>query len=211
MDLNNQIESTQKKRKKKKVLRVIGTLLIIGVLCYLLVVGWAVYSETHLPPKQPSQVILVLGAQVKADGSLSVALERRLTLARDEYLQSPQLIITCGGQGENEPAPEGEVMRAWLISQGVAQEDVIAEAKSTSTRENLLYAKKLMEQRGFSQALVVTSDYHVARALALCKSLGIEATGVGSPSEPAYWIKNHAREALSWIKFAAEEVQNWMK
>lgn len=189
----------------------IGTLLLMGVLAYLLVVGWTVYSEAHLPPKQPSQVILVLGAQVKVDGSLSVALHRRLTLARDEYLQSPQLIITCGGQGENEPAAEGEVMRDWLIAQGVPPEDVIAEAKSTSTRENLSYAKRFMEERGFSQALVVTSDYHVARALALCKGLGIEATGVGSASEPAYWIKNHAREALSWIKFAVEEVQNWMK
>ena len=97
-------------------------------------------------------------------------------------------------------------MRNWLLSQGVPAEDVVAETRSTSTRENLMEAKVLMDERGITQALVVTSDYHVARALALCKKLGISATGAGSPSEPAFWVKNHVREAMSWIKFWLEEL-----
>ncbi|MBQ9741249.1 MAG: YdcF family protein, partial [Kiritimatiellae bacterium] len=101
---------------------------------------------------------------------------------------------------------EGDVMRAWMLEKGVRPEDVIAETKSFNTRENLGYAKEIMEEQGLSQALVVTSDYHVARALALCRQVGIEATGKGSPSKPEYFIKNHIREGLSWIKFALESM-----
>ena len=50
------------------------------------------------------------------------------------------------------------------------------------------------------KALIVTSDYHVARALELCPQEGISATGKGSPSKPEYFIKNHLREGLSWVK-----------
>ena len=63
-----------------------------------------------------------------------------------------------------------------------------------------------MEHRGLQKALIVTSDYHVARALALCGQVGIDATGKGSPSKPEYFIKNHFREGLSWMKFWLESM-----
>ena len=49
--------------------------------------------------------------------------------------------------------------------------------------------------------LVVTSDYHVPRSLALARDQGFEAVGLGSPCKPEYWLKNHARETLAWIKY----------
>lgn len=176
-------------------------LLVAGLLAALGLMGFVYYKETHLPPVRPSEVIIVLGAQVKADGTPSVALERRMTAALNHYTEHPQLIIACGAQGANEPAAEGDVMRAWLIAHGAKEEDVVAETSSFNTRENLVYARSIMEARGLSQALIVTSDYHVPRALALCKQAGISATGLGSPSKPEYFIKNHIREGLSWIKF----------
>ena len=51
------------------------------------------------------------------------------------------------------------------------------------------------------RVLIVTSDYHLPRALALAKDQGLTASGIGSTTLPEYWIKNHFREALSWIKY----------
>ena len=48
------------------------------------------------------------------------------------------------------------------------------------------------------------SFHLVPRALALCRQVGIIASGKGSPSKPEYFIKNHLREGLSWIKFVWE-------
>ena len=189
------------------VRRLLVGLLLVALVCLACVVGlmgFVFYKETHLPPVGDSDVIIVLGAQVKEDGTPSVALTRRLTAALESYLEKPQLIIVCGAQGINEPRAEGDVMRDWLIEKGVRPEDVVAETASFNTRENLVYARAIMEHRGLSQALVVTSDYHVARALELCRQTGIAATGKGSPSKPEYFIKNHFREGLSWIKLWLE-------
>lgn len=178
----------------------------LGFACIVLLMGFVYYKETHLPPIGDSDVIIVLGAQVKEDGTPSVALERRLTAAHESYLADRQLIIVCGAQGGNEPRPEGDVMRDWLLERGVPEVDVVAETDSFNTRENLTYAKAIMESRGLKNALVVTSDYHVARALELCRQVGISAAGKGSPSKPEYFIKNHFREGLSWVKLWLESM-----
>ena len=178
--------------------------LLLGVLGALSLIGFVYYMETHLPQEIPGEAIIVLGAQVKEDGTPSVALQRRLTAALESYEEAPRTLIVCGAQGANEPRAEGDVMRDWLLERGVREEDVVAETASFNTRENLLNAKAIMQERGLSQALVVTSDYHVARALALCRQVGVSATGKGSPSKPEYFIKNHIREGLSWIKFGLE-------
>jgi len=194
-------------RGRKGIVMIAVLLVLAGVIAACALMGFVYYMETHLPEIKDSDVIIVLGAQVKQDGTPSVALERRLTAALETYKTDPQVIICCGAQGSDEPAAEGDVMCAWLISRGVKEEDAVAETKSFNTRENLNYAKEIMRERGLSQALIVTSDYHVARALALCRQAGIPATGKGSPSKPEYFIKNHIREGLSWIKFALESIR----
>lgn len=185
---------------------VVLALVLMGLLAAAGLIGFVYYQETHLPAQEESDAIIVLGAQVLEDGTPSVALERRLTAALEAYEEKPQLIITCGAQGLDEPRAEGYVMRDWLLERGVSPEDVVAETSSFNTRENLEYALAIMEHRGLSKALVVTSDYHVARALALCEQVGIDATGKGSPSKPEYFLKNHFREGLSWIKFWLESL-----
>lgn len=188
----------------RSLIRLLLMVLLLGILCALALMGYVYYRETHLPPIAQSDVIIVLGAQVKEDGTPSVALERRLTAALESYQERAQVIIVCGAQGANEPRAEGDVMRDWLVEHGVPEADVVAETASFNTRENLRYARTIMQERGLSQALVVTSDYHVARALELCRQEGIEATGKGSPSKPEYFIKNHLREGLSWVKLWAQ-------
>ena len=190
----------------RRLLKGMIALAALGLACIVLLMGFVYYKETHLPPIGDSDVIIVLGAQVKEDGTPSVALERRLTAAHESYLADRQLIIVCGAQGGNEPRPEGDVMRDWLLERGVPDEDVVAETDSFNTRENLTYAKAIMESRGLKNALVVTSDYHVARALELCRQVGISAVGKGSPSKPEYFIKNHFREGLSWVKLWLESM-----
>lgn len=187
-----------------RLLLVLGCAGLLGA-CALM--GFVYYMETHLPEMKESDVIIVLGAQVKEDGTPSVALERRLTAALESYEQNRQTIIVCGARDTNEPRAEGDVMREWLLARGVQESDVVAETGSFNTRENLRNAKAIMDERGLSQALVVTSDYHVARALMLCRQEGVAATGKGSPSKPEYFIKNHFREGLSWIKLALETVK----
>ncbi len=157
----------------------------------------------HSKMKQTTayDVILVLGAQVRPEGVPSEALRRRLALAHARYLECPVPIICCGAQGTNEPMPEGDFMCAWLAEKGVPGDMLLSENKSFDTIENIKYAKVMMDAHGLTRALVVTSDYHVPRALAICRRYGIPAVGAGSESVRSYWLKNHLREMLAWGKF----------
>ena len=191
----------------KKMLKCILVLAGAGLLCIAGLIGFVFIKEHTIPAVGEYDAIIVLGAQVLPDGTPSVALSRRINAALDAYRSRPSLIICCGAKGENEPRAEGEVMRDLCLGAEVSEESVIAESASFNTRQNLLNAKAIMQEKGLSEALVVTSDYHVPRALALCRDIGIRATGKGSPSKPEYFLKNHIREGLSWVKYLIESVK----
>ena len=179
-----------------------GGLIVLaaGTVCGVGLLGWVVWQRYHLPEVVPSDALIVLGAQVKPDGTPSEILAIRLETALKTYLKHPQTIITCGAQGDNEPMAEGDMMRDWLIARGVEPEDVAAETASFNTRQNLRNARAIMEARGLAQATVITSDYHVARALKLCGQEGISATGIASHTYWVYLPRNYLRESLSWVK-----------
>ena len=183
-------------------------LVLAGVLLFGLALGALCLAEVNPPAvREESDVVIVLGCQVYADGQPSPQLELRLQAALDTYRTDPRLIVVTGGQGEGEPGPEGRIMREWLIKQGVPDTDVIAECESANTRQNLLNAKALLPE-GVRRVTVITSDYHLPRALALAHDLGLEADGIGSPCRPEiqFWVKNHTREVLAWGKYLAEKV-----
>ena len=151
--------------------------------------------------QEPYDVIIILGAQVRPEGVASEALKRRLSLALAHYRKKPAPMICCGGKGREEPMAEGDFMCEWLRRRGVPETMTISENTSRNTDENIRNTKAIMQDRGFRFALIVTSDYHVRRALAICGRYRISAIGAGSASLRRYYLKNHAREFLAWIKF----------
>ena len=186
--------------------RVIIWLVIAGVLLYAGVMGFVVIREKGVANTVPSSdsydAIIVLGAQVKPDGSPSVQLSWRLDAAAEAWQRKNVPVVVCGAQGKDEPAPEATVMKQYLTEKGVNEQDILTDPESFNTRQNLENAGKLLKDRpDVQKVLIVTSDYHVPRSLALAKDQGYEATGLGSPCKPEYWLKNHAREALAWIKY----------
>ncbi|GHV27825.1 hypothetical protein FACS18948_5840 [Clostridia bacterium] len=150
---------------------------------------------------ESSDAIIVLGAQVKESGEPSIALLRRMTLALEHYNNRPRPIICCGAQGADEPMAEGDFMRGWFIERGVPEPFAYSENMSYNTRQNIANAQRIMGEMGLVSALIITSDYHLPRALATAKAAGMPATGDGSLSDPEFWWKNHIRESMSWMKF----------
>ena len=180
---------------------IIWILLVLILLGFLAGLGVLVYAEKHPSPvRDDSAAIVVLGAQVYADGQLSPQLELRMEAALAEYERLPRLIITCGGQGKNEPAPEGDLMRKWLLDKGVPENMVFSESTSTNTMQNLKNARRFLPE-GENRITVITSDYHLPRALQLARDAGFDPDGIGSPCKPEYWLKNHVREVLAWVKY----------
>lgn len=195
-----------KNRKKIPVLlKIVIAALLIGAICFAGLVGVVCVNEANLPPTDNYDAIVVLGAQIKKDGTPDVQLQWRLDKAYEMYSASPCGIVVCGGQGKDEPRPEGTAMREYLLEKGIPDQQILVDSTSTSTRSNIRNAIALLEGHNVKKILIVTSDYHVARSLAIARDEGLEACGVGSPIKPRYWLKNHCREALAMVKYWAEK------
>ena len=189
----------------KKMIKCLMILLALGVLSYIGLFAYVCIAEKSVPQPEQTDLIIVLGAQVKPDGTPSVQLAYRLETALSAYLAHPQTVVCCGGKAGQEPEAEGTVMRAWLIARGVPEGDVLAETASGSTKENFRNALAMLPEPPV-KVLVVTSDYHLPRAMAIARDLGLSVSGAGAPTLPEYWLKNRAREALSWGKYLVEKV-----
>lgn len=192
------------KRQKsigKRIMHGILFCVIAAVCCFGLALGALCYAQAHAEQSAgTSDALIVLGAQVYSSGELSPQLALRMEAAWAAYQKYPRMIVVCGGQGGNEPLPEGEAMRAWLLEKGVPDDQVIAETTSMNTLQNLQNAIALLPASA-QRVTIVTSDYHLPRALQIARDLGVEADGIGSPCKPEYWMKNHAREVLAWGKY----------
>ena len=186
-----------------KILRILCWLMALGILCYAGLVALVYYWEVNVPQSLEYDSMIVLGAQVLPTGEPSVQLQWRLDKALECYRKNPCFIVVTGGQGGNEPEPEGDVMRRVLIEAGVPEAHVISETKATDTQENIRYSWELLRDKGCQKPLIVTSDYHLPRAMAIARDNGLDPLGAGSPCKPGlkFWLKNHLREALAWVKY----------
>jgi uncharacterized SAM-binding protein YcdF (DUF218 family) len=178
--------------------------LALGIIIEIVLLCMVIASEKQPEITAPADAIIILGAKVMPDGQLSTTLHYRVTAALDAYNAGwGEYIIACGARGDDEPAPEADIIAAYLTERGVPPAFIIRDADSYNTYENLVNARALMEERGLGTAIIITSNYHVRRALWLCESLGINARGIGAQASDypyLHWVMR-LRETLSWAKY----------
>lgn len=167
--------------------------------CLMLAVFFAVQCLvlTGMFEKCPAGVdyIILLGAKTG-----SVTIERRIDTAADYLKENPETLVVCtGGQGADEEMPEGEYMKLGLIERGVSEDRIITENRSTSTYENLLYSRELIEDENASVA-VVSNNYHIFRAKALARSrFKGDVYGIAMASNPLTLPHYMAREFFTVV------------
>jgi uncharacterized SAM-binding protein YcdF (DUF218 family) len=181
-------------RKVPKLLRrIIGFLSLIPILIMVFLAGYGNYRTVDFQ----EDVLLVLGAGL-LDDQISASLERRLNVAVEYFQHNPQVkIIVCGGLGERQSITEAEAMERFLVEHGVPLANIVREDQSTSTFENLLFARELFPE-GSSVALI-TNDFHIFRATALAHELGIEVNRMGASTPISAWMLNYLREVVAVV------------
>lgn len=181
-------------------------LLFIIVLVLLLLpvsLFTAVCICAKLPRKQGrADCMIVLGARIMPDGRMSHALQYRCETALQLWREGlVKHMFLCGGQCTMDPCPEAGVMKAFFLENGVPEDCIIVEDQSTNTIQNLRNAKAIMEIRGYDCAAMITSDYHLTRALWIARDVGIHVWGIAAPSPHTLkgFIKTRSKETFSWL------------
>lgn len=136
----------------------VGTIVYLSTAIYI---GLNVYKDTSTA----ADVIIVLGAKSYKDGTYNPCLEARVDHAVSLYNQgiAPTLLMT-GGPDEEDGSKEGETMRKIAVERGVPPEHILVESASTSTYENMILSKKLLNSGSYSSIIVVTEPFHSPRA-----------------------------------------------
>ncbi|EAC2629124.1 YdcF family protein [Listeria monocytogenes] len=177
-------------------LKRISIILIALGFIYLLIVAAFMFSGTRAKPSDNADTVLILGAKVNGDpAEPAEVLKERLDAAVTYLNENPTMqVVVSGGQGEDESASEASVMEEYLVNKGITRSRIKIENKSRRTEENIKYSK---EKFNLGKTVIVTSDYHMYRALMLAKRQWLDASGLPAKSRSVIKIKNMMRETLS--------------
>ena len=117
-------------------------------LMILLVTQILIFGRIPATAEPSLDYVIVLGAKVKPDGTLSKTLKLRLDKALEYMKENPEtMLVLSGAQGDAEPCSEADAMEAYLLEQGADPDHLLKEEQSFSTVENLAYSKVLIENR----------------------------------------------------------------
>lgn len=159
-----------------------------------------VHSVQTLPAEGCS--VLVLGAGVYSDGEPTKVLEARLQAALDLWRAGKVRWFLVSGDNRTLDYNEPQAMRKWLVKQGVPPLLIVCDYAGRRTYDSLRRARDVFGQR---KLVVVTSDFHMARALYLAQALGLDAYGVPASSSASgrlsriqFWFREMGARHLAW-------------
>lgn len=141
--------------------------------------------------------LIVLGAGLRGEHpSLLLACRLEAALRVSLSQTPPPLVVVSGGQGRDETISEASAMQAYLIEHGMPESTILQEDRSTSTRQNLQYSKKLIDSRlPHCSGIIVTNDFHALRAAILARACGLAFQSVGCATKRSYRPAAAMREA----------------
>ena len=151
-------------------------------------------------------VAIVLGAAVDADGQPSPWLAHRLDTAAELYTSGRVEAILVSGDNRRAGYDEPTVMRRYLLSQGIPDQAIAVDYAGFDTYDTCVRARRIF---GIERALLVTQDFHEPRAVAICRSVGVDADGVGDSrarNDRIGWTVSWMRERAAAIKAVIDVV-----
>jgi SanA protein len=145
------------------------------------------YSIAQAPS---APVAIVLGAGLYRDGTATPILRDRVSAAAQLYFAGKVQKLLMSGDNRfvnyNEPA----AMQAYALQLGVPSADIVLDYAGRRTYDTCYRARAIFD---VTDAIIITQDFHLPRALYLCNQLGVHAVGVSADlrtyrrSSLAYW------------------------
>jgi uncharacterized SAM-binding protein YcdF (DUF218 family) len=144
------------------------------------------------PPSRADAIVVFaggVGESGKAGGGAQERLARAVELYRAHY--APVMILSSGFVYSFR---EADVMRAMAIDQGVPDSAIMLEQRSTNTLQNVKFVDDILRDRHWNRILLVSSPYHMRRAVMVWKKQAPDVEVVPTPVEQSQFY-DHGRGA----------------
>ncbi len=169
----------------KKILMILIKLILWIILLLVIVIGiprliTAIVSSGKIFTVEESpnaRAAIVFGAGLQRDGTPSPVLKDRVTAAVQLYQQGKVEKLLMSGDNRFEDYNEPAAMKTFALDLGVPEEAIVLDYAGRRTYDTCYRARHIF---GLEEALVVTQNFHLPRALFTCRGIGIDATGVSA-------------------------------
>lgn len=153
-----------------------------------MVTGLYARSLTYPIDQAPARpAAIVFGAGLTRDGHPTPVLRDRVSTGAQLYFAGKvQTLIMSGGK-HSERYDEPAAMRRHALALGVPDEAILLDYGGVRTYDSCYRARHVY---GLSEALLVTQDFHLPRAVYTCNRLGVAGIGVSSD------LRRYRRESL---------------
>ena len=132
--------------------------------------------------KKNADVAIVLGAGTSDEGVSPVYRERinhSIRLYENGYVE---YLIFTGGFGDGNHNSDAYMAKQYALSQGIPENVILLEERSSITEENLEYAKVIMDERALHTAIIVSDPLHMKRAMLMAGDYGLKAWPSPTPT-----------------------------
>lgn len=172
------------KRERLASVLLLGTTLLL-YLSSTLWVGEQLTSGLERKYPQPDspkgEIIVVLGGgatqstpDLNGVGNLYGGAANRLLTAARLQRESGLPILFSGGQVYRDSGNEADIARRQLLALGVPDSSIMIENRSLNTEQNALYSSEILDEHGYSSAILVTSAFHMPRAVLEFRRAGVD-------------------------------------
>jgi len=154
-----------------------SSLAVLAVVLLTRLVVWGlgqnhIYSADEVPA---GRVAIVFGAGLRRDGTPTAVLRDRVATAAQLYFQGRVEKLLMSGDNRVASYNESQAMADYAIALGVPAEDIVLDYAGRRTYDTCYRAGAIF---GLDQAILVTQQFHLPRALFLCNAFGLQASGV---------------------------------
>lgn len=147
-----------------------------------------------------AKYIIVLGAKLHGDRP-SKSLKYRMDVALKIMNNNKNIkLIASGGKGEDEKIPEAHAIRDYFINNGISEDRIIVEDKSTNTFENLSFSLNLIPEKENVAINIVSNRYHLLRSKILAKRVSFVPYSVPARTPKTVLFKSYIREFVALYK-----------
>ena len=184
--------SLRTRRGQRRAVQLVAALAVLALLppAWLFLSTGSRLRTVADAPSEP--VAVVFGAGLNPDGTPSGYLADRLDTALDLYHLGKVKSFLVTGDNDRTSYDEPDAMRDYLLRHGVPADRIVRDYAGFHTWDSCSRARRIF---GVRSALLVSQGFHIRRAVALCRSVGIDAYGV-STTQPhdVTWYYGAARE-----------------
>ena len=133
-----------------------------------------IFSLEDVPPHRAA---IVFGAGLTADGRPTTVLKDRVATAVSLYQAGKIEKILMSGDNRFLNYNEPGAMKAYALELGMPEEDIILDYAGRRTYDTCYRATEIFQ---LEDAILVTQQFHLSRALYTCNTLGLDTVGVSA-------------------------------